>query len=594
MEDKLSNFTPNKDKGAPKKEKLDVYILEMMCKMIATDSRLIRRTQLINLEKYINSIDRSLYVNDPARSRLVNFIRRGLDARINYNLTSPNAIISHINGGILDDNVVDPENFVGLGASEIQWLNDMISESLKYSEVTLKVNGLLDTCTRFATNDYTSKATILKELENEINILQNDFRRVRNESHTDAMFNLAEGAFEDCIHDTYNQLSNPRRKLMTGIQGLNELLGGGFESGRTYVFFGLPGEGKSTLLLNILYQLKKYNKEYVCKDPTKTPCVVLLTMENVMVESTQRFFSMVTGKRNMIDYSVTDVINMMRLDGELFLDDVSPINIIIKFVPSNTVDTSYLYTLTEDLEDMGYETIAFIQDYIGRIRSTEGLSEIRLEFGAIVDEFKSFAANKDIPVITASQLNRDASKHIDEGRKNNSSDLVRFLGRSNIAESINILNNTDGGFVIAPEFTADGSKYMGIQRIKKRYDASDMDYAYIPFVDKGIGLDEDVGRPPTFKTTLRAEGTNGFETRSSQYKTNVVRDINTVAPGLNDDTDASIFGGANVVMGNNTITPPTLDALALKQKTYITNPIQPVQQEEKKKEEPHCPIIFFK
>ena len=117
-----------------------------------------------------------------------------------------------------------------------------------------------------------------------------------------------------------------------------------------------------------------------------------------MVESTQRFFSMVTGKRNMIDYSVTDVINMMRLDGELFLDDVSPINIIIKFVPSNTVDTSYLYTLTEDLEDMGYETIAFIQDYIGRIRSTEGLSEIRLEFGAIVDEFKSFAANKDIPV----------------------------------------------------------------------------------------------------------------------------------------------------------------------------------------------------
>lgn len=73
-----------------------------------------------------------------------------------------------------------------------------------------------------------------------------------------------------------------------------------------------------------------------------------------------------------------------------------------------------------------------------------------------------------------------------------------------------------------------------------------------------------------------------------------MRDINTVAPGLNDDTDASIFGGANVVMGNNTITPPTLDALALKQKTYITNPIQPVQQEEKKKEEPHCPIIFFK
>lgn len=581
MEDKLSNFTPNIGRGNKKQEKLDTYILEMMCKMIATDSRMIRRTQLLNVEKYINEINPSLYINDQNKSTLINFIRKGLDARLHYNLNDPRAIISHINGGILDDSIVDPNNFTGLSGSEITWLNDMISSRLKYSIVDNKVDRMLDICTRFSTNDYTSKGDILKELELEINNMQNDFRRVRNESHTDAMFNLADGAFEDCIHDTYTQLSNPARKLMTGIQGLNELLGGGFESGRTYVFFGLPGEGKSTLLLNILYQLKKYNKDYICKDPTKIPCVVLLTMENVMVESTQRFFSMVTNKRNMVDYSVNDVINMMRLDGELYLDSSSPINIIIKFVPSNTVDTSYLYTLTEDLEDMGYETIAFIQDYIGRIRSTEGHSEIRLEFGAIVDEFKSFAANKDIPVITASQLNRDASKHIDEGRKNNSSDLVRFLGRSNIAESINILNNTDGGFVIAPEFTADGSKYMGIQRIKKRYDASDMDYAYIPFIDKGIGLEEDVGRPPMFKTTLRAEGNNGFESRSSQYKTNVVRDINTVAPGLNDDTDASIFGGATVVIGNNN--PPTLDALALKQKTYA-----------KTEKKVHCPIIFLK
>lgn len=582
MEERVSNFKPNTSKK--EQSKVDMYILEMMCKMIATDSRLIRRTQLINLEKYINSINPKSYINDAGRSKMINFLRRGLEARLQYNLTTPSSIIAHINGGILDDGVIDTNDFVGLNSSEIQWLNDMISETLKYTVMTEKVGNLLDSCTKFVTKDFTSKAGILKTLEGQINDIQNDFRRVRNESHTDAMFNLEDGAFEDCIHDTYNQLSNPGRKLMTGMQGMNELLGGGFESGRTYVFFGLPGEGKSTLLLNILYQIKKYNKDYVCKDPTKTPCVVLLTMENVMVESTQRFFSMVTNKRNMIDYKVDDVITMMRFDGELYLNEASPINIVIAYQPSNSVDTSYLYTLTDNLEDMGYEVIAFIQDYIGRIRSTENHGgEIRLEFGSIVDEFKSFAANKDIPVITASQLNRDASKHIDEGRKNNSSDLVRFLGRSNIAESINILNNTDGGFVIAPEITADGTKYLGVQRIKKRYDASDMDYAYIPFVDKGIGLEEDVGRPPTFKTTLRMDSFGcPYESRSSQYKTNAVRDINTVVPQANDDTDASIFGNATMIVGGG----PTLDALSLKQRDIRYCPII--------REKPHNPIITFK
>ena len=73
--------------------------------------------------------------------------------------------------------------------------------------------------------------------------------------------------------------------MICGMQGLNEMVGGGFESGRVYMLLGITGIGKSISLLNLVYQLKRYNRNYKTKDPTKTPCIVLLTMENTVVET---------------------------------------------------------------------------------------------------------------------------------------------------------------------------------------------------------------------------------------------------------------------------------------------------------------------
>ena len=280
------------------------------------------------------------------------------------------------------------------------------------------------------------------------------------------------------------------------------------------------------VLLNMAYMIKKYNKDIKTKDPTKRPCVVLLTMENRITETISRLFNMsIRNNRRMTEFSVEDVMKQMKEEGKLVISDDDPIDIIIKFKPTRSVDTSYLYTLTEDLEDMGLECICFIQDYIGRIRSVERLSDTRLEYGAIIDEFKVFASTKQIPVLTASQLNRDASKHIDDGRKQNKTDLVRMLGRSNISESILILNNTDGAFVLAPEKDTSGGQWMGIQRIKKRFDATDQDYFYIPCHPNTLVMVEDVGSVPVSKTTMKSDNMNGRDVISAKYNTDPIRSI---------------------------------------------------------------------
>ena len=257
-------------------------------------------------------------------------------------------------------------------------------------------------------------------------------------------------------------------------------------------------------------------------------------MENTVTESVERLFGMATGKSNMADYTVESAMRMLREEGELYLTDVSPIDIIIKFKPSNSVDTSYLYTVTEDLEDQGLEVIAMFQDYIGRIRSTERLSDTRLEYGMVVDEFKTYAEIKDIPVITVGQLNRDASKHIDEARNKSKSDLVRLIGRSNISESMLILNNIDAGFMIAPEVTRTGERYLGIQRIKIRYNAGNREFLYLPFANSTLKLVEDYGSIAMYKTSM-VDNDMGGNMPYSNYQTNAIMDMGHVIKQSTED-----------------------------------------------------------
>lgn len=520
----IGNFNSNRQATAT--VNLDMATLDLMCKAVVTCNPQFKRSHLINISNLLSQLDPEAYANDQAKMERVKFIRKGLEARLNYNLTSKDMIIMHINGGIMDDGIIK-DGFIGLNSSELNWLSDMVSEALKYSEINNSIDNMMAICSKFKNAEYGSKGEAVAEFENAVNNIQNQFRRSRNEKYTEDEFTLEDGKFENVIIDTYNTLAAPGRKLITGMQAMNELLGGGFENGRVYVFMGLPGEGKSTILLNLMYQIKKYNKKVQTKDPTKKPCIVLLTMENLVSESIARLFCMVTGRENMIDYSPEDVIKMMKEEGGLYLTDDSPINIYIKFKPSNSVDTNELYTIADDLEDRGFECICMIQDYIGRIRSTKRNSELRLEYGDIVDEFKIFAETRDISVITAAQLNRDASKHIDEAKEKNRTDLVRTLGRSNVSESINILNNCDAAYVIAPEFSSqDKQFYLGIQKVKGRFRDTTIEYAYLPYGTNGkMKLLEDVNGLPNFKSTLNGGVPFTTTPSSNVYNpTNNIRD----------------------------------------------------------------------
>lgn len=490
---------------------IDIRTLNILCKYAICTNSYIRLSDMSRLNQLINQLDPEVFKNDIEKQHRIEFIAKALEARLKFNLTDPNMIYTHACDSLrFDINFIDPEHS-SLNNNEATWCNNLICQSLKFGFVYDTADEIIDLLTQIKSTDFEHRGDLIDQYEEKMNFIHNNFRKTNvDNSLTDMTFSLRPKVFENAITDAYNIKKNPSRRLATGMQGLNSMIGGGFESGRVYGFFGITGVGKSLTLLNIIYQIKLNNTHYKTKDPTKTPCIVLLTMENSVVETITRLFDIVIrGSVGMEKYdSPEQVINLLRQEGQLYLNDKSPIDIVIKYKANRSVDTSYLYNLCEDLEDDNYEVICLVQDHIKRIRSIEGSPELRIELGDVVNEFKSFAIVKDIPVITNCHLNRDAVKIIeDEKAKSRPTDATSKLGKNNVGESMLIMDNIDYAIIINKvEIGADKSEskvdevYMAFNLTKVR-DKSDLGRFTQPFeVGSKIRLVEDIGfKEPAYK-----------------------------------------------------------------------------------------------
>ena len=510
---------------------ISISVLDILCKYIISDPAFIKISNVSVLNNMIMGLDPSTYNKDIEKSRRVNFIMRGIEVRLNYNLTDNAFIIHHIVSSLgFEPDFINLYN-TNLSKDEIDWCNKVISELIKWTFIDRYVNQFLDVCQNIKTSDFDHRGNYIETFEHLLDETKNEFRKATvNDSIVDMEFNLDPREFKQDVSDVYTVVNSPSRRLVSGMQGLNIMTGGGFESGRVYMFLGITGVGKSILLLNLAYQIKKYNTRYQLKDPSKIPVVVYLTMENSVVETVTRLFDMVTDSPFGINSDTLDeVMRKLQEEGQLIITENNPINLYIKFKPNRSVDTSYLYTLYDDLHDKGYEPICFIQDHLLRIRSIYGSSEPRFELGDIVNEFKTFATTKDIPVISNFHLNRDAMKSLETyspGRNN--LDATQKLGKSNVSESVMILNNTDCGIIINKDQDDQDSKYLCF-KLEKMRDKTNVTYFAQPFAYGGeIKLIEDINGPPMYKEKLHIRGEAPSIANIRTSSANAMNSINNI------------------------------------------------------------------
>ena len=509
---------------------LDIRTYDLLCRYILQPKNVVRLEHVMNLRKLLFIIDKSTYENDPEKVKRFNFLLKAIEARLD-NITDKEMMIVFINGGLNYPVDFLDYDHLDLSRDEVFWVHNLVTESLRYNFVYQGIDKLQDLCVRFKTSDFANRGNIIKEYEMYLDEMKNNFRRVRiDDNINDAIFSLREDSFVPMITDTWNVITSPSRRLITGMQGLNEMIGGGFEGGRVYLLLGIAGVGKSMTLLNLLIQMKQYNTVYDLKDKTKMPCIVLLTMENTIVETITRLFDMtIENSRGMQNYALEEVINLLRTEGQLVVNDSSPIDIIIKYKPNKSIDTNYLYTLYDDLKDQGYEMICLIQDHIKRIRSAEYNSDLRLELGDTINEFKVFAADKMIPVITVSHLNREATKIIEDSARKGTQDNGKLIGKSNIGESLLMIDNVDLAITLTKDYDKDGNCYMTFHRVKMRDRGSQRDYICQPFIPgTEVRLICDLGGIPQFKESIHTNqirNTTSIRMSGSNTMTNSIESV---------------------------------------------------------------------
>lgn len=372
-----------------------------------------------------------------------------------------------------------------LGSNELAFIEQNIGNNRNSFYTQSIMSTMYTQYSDFAISNETEKFKILKDVQKQIVDVNRKIKENVCVSSVSESLSLSnDEQFEATVAHMYNRAIDGSTKLKTGIQAINRSLNGGFENDRCYIYLGLPGEGKSSTLLNLTLQIKGNNKDIVTKDPTKRPTILFLTMENTLNETLERVFSILVSDDDISEFGGhKEIMQLLRQNG-LGVSNDSPIDIEFRYVPSNSVDTDYLYTIYDEMSANGQEVVCLVQDYIKRIRPRDFKlmgGDMRIALGAVVDEFKEFAVAKHIPVITASQLNRDAAKIIDEGRKSSEADLVRKVGRANIGESTLITENADSAFILVPEDGADGRKYLGMANAKKRFKTQSSQFFYLPY-----------------------------------------------------------------------------------------------------------------
>ena len=505
----------------------DLQSLDMFAMFVMSTNAGIKYSNYIELKALMDKLNLDIYRPEPMKMKYIEFINRALDGIVNKKLNAnKDMLFQYANGGNGERLILDVE-FKELSNSEVAYIIELISSSLKTLFFYEYADSMIDVCQRFKTEAYVDRDRITSEFETLLDDTKNEFRRINKNLASEVDFSLNRDFIDERINDIYKNETNPSRTLFSGMQGLNRMNGGGFESGRVYMFFGTAASGKSFTTLDLALQIKKYNKGYRCKDLTKRPCIVILTMENSVQETISRMYAMLANQQ-MKDADYDSVVNTFKNDPHLDMNDENDIDIIVKYKSNLSIDTSYLYQLYEDLSDDGKEPILIIQDHIKRIRPVYSQKDLRLDLGEVVNEFKAFAVEKDLVVISISHLNRDATKIVEDARRNNSSDVGKMLGRSNVSESLLMIDNCDVGYIINKEYDSDLNQYLSFLLIRTRT-GFDLDYFCQPFLPgNDVKLEEDFDTYAKYKITLEKKNEVVMNERSYVSNSDYTKDIKRV------------------------------------------------------------------
>lgn len=537
--------------------------LDLMLAYCYSGNENITMRGIMNLKNFVDMVDEKQYENDYGMNLRIIMLKFTLDAVVSNGIREYELIRGHVENNLTDQNMKSDmdiilesiEEFGELSNSDIQFINDYVSDRLT-NLYLYKYEAPLNECLERLKTGNVSIKELNERFDTLITELYTNIKHARstksNMGSSDFSFRN-ERSFTEVTNRTIKQLNKPSNFIKTGIKELNNMLGGGWESGRCYVLLGLPKRFKSGSLLNAAIWGAKYNKDVVTKDPTKKPAVVYISMENSSEETLERIFHYASGE-SIKKYTTRQAQDLIL--EELTIEG-SETDLVIWYRPNRSISTMDLDALLDDLAIEGLECIMLVQDYIARIKPSEYTGDTRIDYGTVVNDFTVCAKSRNIPVLTAGQLNREALRKLENGIDNNNSDLAKKIGSAEVGESQLIINNCDMAIVVNKEASATLNKnFLTFKCVACRYKDVEKPYFAHPFVDgNGMRLEEDLRMTKSMSTATISEKLNKFDPNINQSvnprfggksqsvsaqmsKRNLGQDVDALNP--NDDDFANI------------------------------------------------------
>ena len=487
-------------------------ILDIFCSyVIDIDNEYISHNALENAKVLFEILDKRSYMNNDSLKARLQYIELVLNARINLNLDKKSLINQHVLmncdstlKSIIEEEILKGPAKTQLNSDVAKYINDLVYENLSEGYSILYNQKLMDLFDK-KENGYfkslTDYTNAFKKLLNEINTNTRNIERYKREGKG---FDLSEKTIIREAKKVYRDLTKPSNKLKTGIQALNKMLNGGFESGRSYVFMGLTGVGKSIVLLSIANWIRKYNK--LPKKGNMKQAVLFISQENSKNETFERLFNLNINGTDIRELTEEDLIKNIRKSDMIVSDN----DINLKFLEfsDREIGVTDIDAMIADYERDGIEIIAVVQDYIEKLRPKQNYNELRHALGSNATELSELAKKWQIPVITAAQLNRLASSVVDNAIANNKKNTTKLLGRQNVSEAWSMITNSDCCIIINREVddTSDVEKqYLGFKLEKFRgKPGKDRVYVFLhPFDEEnGILLIPDIDTKPLSRSRM--------------------------------------------------------------------------------------------
>lgn len=529
----------------------DLDTLDLYCEYLLNyENRTINYSNLSNVKDYFARVSEDSFKQNEAKMARYLFITYFLEARLDKGVVSPKLCIQYVYdhaskkyAAIIKRDIIEGIEHNHMGKKDIEFMNSMVYSQLnmifmyEYNDAMMKLLGDLKN------NEFGREA---EDCDNAIRLFQgllNELTKAQRKSKQENRFNLTdEDHFNAIMLEGAERALSTSHYLQTGWQGMNKMLNGGFEDARLYNFIGATGGFKSGLLLNLMKQIKLYNKGRSHKDPTKRPTILFLSQENNIWETFLRIYG-IFGGTDIKSHKPKEIIQIMKKGGFSVVQDDQDIDIEFRYYGNMDISVPDIKGIVEELDNSGKEVICVIQDYIERLRPPMMSAEKRNALADISNQMHDLAIELDIPIITASQFNREGVAIIEEQREKGNTDIGRKVGTGNISESFGMLKNFDVNIAIVVEYDSNEERYyLSFRRLKFRGDTTtSIDYFLQPFAGKNtqIQLMDDISTGPLYRLSLMDEIGAQIKDDSESIATITQRNVGFLAP-MSDDPDENM------------------------------------------------------